>query len=153
MYSVLLLIHSWWRWAVLLSLLLSLYRAYRGWLARRPFTPFDNSLRHNTATVAHVQLILGYGLYYFSPVVHAYFTPPPAGPRPVQPPFFAVWHVLIMTTAIVVLTIGSALAKRRPTAAAKFRTMALWFTAALLLVLLAVPWPFAPWAARPYFRL
>jgi hypothetical protein len=30
--------------------------------------------------------------------------------------------------------------------------MALWFTAALLLILVAIPWPFSPFAQRPYLR-
>ena len=67
--------------------------------------------------------------------------------------FFGLQHVLAMTVAVVVLTIGSALAKRRVSSPEKFRTMALWFTAALLLIFLTIPWPFFPWAQRPYFRL
>jgi hypothetical protein len=61
-------------------------------------------------------------------------------------------HVACMTLAIVVLTLGSALAKRRVTDTGKFRAMALWFTAALLLILMAIPWPFSPFAQRPYLR-
>ena len=150
MYFVLLTLHSWGRWAVLLGLLFGGGRAYRGWLGRRPFTPLDDTTRHSVATVAHGQLVLGYGLYFTSPLVRAFHlrdaTHDPGAL------FFGFQHVALMTLAIVVLTLGSALAKRRATDPAKFRTMALWFTGALLLILAAIPWPFSPFAHRPYFR-
>lgn len=151
MYLLLLTLHSWGRWAVLLGLLGGLGRAYRGWRGARPFTPLDDTVRHSVATLGHVQLTLGYGLYFVSPVTGAFHLR-----DAVHAPgalFFGLQHVLAMTVAVVVLTIGSALAKRRATDAAKFRTMALWFSAALLLIFLAIPWPFLPWAPRPYFRL
>lgn len=150
MYLTLLTLHSWGRWAVLLGLLFGLGRAYRGWLGHRPFTPLDDTTRHTVATVAHGQLILGYLLYFSSPLVRSFHLR-----EAVHDPgalFFGVQHVALMTIAITVLTIGSALAKRRPTAPAQFRTMALWFTAALLLIFVAIPWPFSPLANRPYFR-
>jgi hypothetical protein len=150
MYLTLLTLHSWVRWAVLLGLLFGLGRAYRGWLGQRPFTALDDTTRHTVATIAHVQLVLGYLLYFNSPLLQAFHlrdaTPAPGSL------FFGLQHVAFMTLAIVVLTLGSALAKRRVTDIGKFRTMALWFTAALLVIMVAIPWPFSPFAQRPYFR-
>ncbi|WP_238388062.1 hypothetical protein [Hymenobacter sediminis] len=138
------------RWVVLAGLLFGLFRGYRGWLGRHTFAPLDNTVRHTAATLAHVQLLLGFGLYAVSPLVRTFhLRDAEHAPGAL---FFGLLHAVLMVTAIVVLTIGSALAKRRPDNAAKFRTMALWFTAALLLMLLAVPWPFSPLASRPYFR-
>jgi hypothetical protein len=68
------------------------------------------------------------------------------------PAFFAVVHAGLMTLAVIMLTIGSALAKRRTTHPEKFKTMLLWFALALLTILIAIPWPFSPLAGRPYFR-
>jgi hypothetical protein len=150
MYLTLLTLHSWVRWAVLLGLLFGLGRAYRGWLGGQPFTTLDDTTRHTVATIAHVQLVLGYVLYFNSPLVRAFHL------RDVMHApgalFFGLQHVAFMTLSIVVLTAGSALAKRRVTDTGKFRTMALWFTAALLVLLVAIPWPFSPFAQRPYFR-
>lgn len=151
MYSTLLFLHSLLRWAVLGGLLYGIGRGYRGWLGRHPFAPLDNTVRHTAATLAHVQLMLGYGLYFSSPLVGGFRLRDAGATSDAR--FFGLYHVLAMTVAIVVLTIGSALAKRRATDAARFRTMALWFTAALLLVFLAIPWPFSPFASRPLFRL
>jgi len=57
-----------------------------------------------------------------------------------------------MLTAIVIITIGSALAKRKKTDKEKFKTMLVWFSAALLIIFIAIPWPFSPLANRPYIR-
>jgi hypothetical protein len=150
MYLTFLTLHSWARWAVLLGLLFGLGRAYRGWLGGQPFTALDDTTRHSVATVAHVQLVLGYLLYFNSPLVRAFHLREVAhNPGAL---FFGLQHVACMTLAIVVLTLGSALAKRRVTDTGKFRAMALWFTAALLLILVAIPWPFSPFAQRPYLR-
>jgi multisubunit Na+/H+ antiporter MnhB subunit len=66
--------------------------------------------------------------------------------------FFGLTHVLLMTIAIVLITIGSSVAKRQQTDPAKFRTMVIWFALALLVIFVSIPWPFSPLATRPYFR-
>jgi len=151
MYLTILTLHSFFRWVVLLGILTGIFRASRGLLGRLPFTPLDNTIRHTTATLAHVQLILGYGLYLVSPLL-ASFHLRDAEHEPTAL-FFGVQHVALMTIAITVLTIGSALAKRQATDQAKFRTMAGWFALALLIILVAIPWPFSPFAQRPLIRL
>jgi hypothetical protein len=57
-----------------------------------------------------------------------------------------------MIMAIIIITIGSALAKRKSSDKEKFKTMGLWFSIALIIIFIAIPWPFSPFANRPYFR-
>jgi hypothetical protein len=57
-----------------------------------------------------------------------------------------------MLAAITIITIGSALAKRKQSDPEKFKTMLLWFAPGLLIIFLAIPWPFSPLANRPYFK-
>lgn len=151
MYLLVLTLHSWFRWVVLLGLLTGVGRAYRGWLGGRVFTALDNAIRHWVATLAHVQLMLGYWLYLISPLLVGFRLR--AAAHAPGTLFFGLQHVALMTVAILVLTIGSAAAKRQATDPAQFRTMAVWFTLALLVVLAAIPWPFSPLAQRPLFRL
>jgi hypothetical protein len=61
-------------------------------------------------------------------------------------------HITMMVIAITVLTIGSAKAKRKPDDQQKFKTMAIWFTIALVIILTSIPWSFSPLIARPNFR-
>jgi hypothetical protein len=54
--------------------------------------------------------------------------------------------------AVSMITHGSTQAKRRTDDADKFRAMAIWFTIALVIIFLSIPWPFSPFTARPYYR-
>lgn len=152
MYLILLTLHSLFRWLVLLSLGASLYKAFRGYTRNTSFSKADNALRHWTATIAHLQLTIGIILYIKSPVTHYFRTNPSGAMDHRDSAFFGLYHSLLMLAAVVVITIGSALAKRRKTDKEKFRTMLIWFGLGLIIILLAIPWPFSPLAHRPYFR-
>ncbi|WP_245576523.1 hypothetical protein [Flexithrix dorotheae] len=66
--------------------------------------------------------------------------------------FYGLLHIVFMLTAIVVLTIGSALAKRKLTDKEKYKTMLVWFSIALIIIFIVIPWPFSPLSSRPNFR-
>jgi hypothetical protein len=151
-YSLLLFLHSLFRWLVLSGLIFTLSRSALKWAKQKPFTPIDNKLRHISATLAHVQLIIGYTLYFKSPLVQWFRTHFREAVRQLPVVFFGLIHILLMTCSIVLITIGSAKAKRKTTDAEKFRTIMLWYAAALTIIFLAIPWPFSPLAKRPFFR-
>jgi hypothetical protein len=152
MYQTLLIFHSLVRWLVLVTLVYALVSAGIGYTRKRPFTKADDAVRHWTATTAHIQLILGATLYFNSPVIRAFFARFSNSIQSVDTAFFGVVHVLTMFIAIILITIGSALAKRQTLDQDKFRTMLIWFSIGLVLILLAIPWPFSPLANRPYVR-
>jgi NADH:ubiquinone oxidoreductase subunit 6 (subunit J) len=152
MYYHLLLTHSYFRWAVVMSLLFALGRAVWGWAGTRPYTRTDALARVLAVITTHTQVLLGAWLYFVSPLVAYFLDTPAKGTLPLEIWFFAAIHVTLLLGAVVVLTIGSALAKRAGTDREKHRLTAIYFGAALLLILIAVPWPFSPLAARPWFR-
>ena len=138
---------------VLASLCLAVFRGFVGWLSAKPFSKFDDTVRHGTATIAHVQLALGFVLYFQSPVVKYFFAHFKQAVHEWDLVFFGLLHIIGMFTAIVLVTIGSALAKRREGDINKYRTIAIWFAIALFIIFITIPWPFSPFANRPYFRL
>jgi cytochrome c biogenesis factor len=150
MYSILLIAHSTIRWLVLLTLIFAIYRSWRGYRSQFSFTTKDDAVRHWTATIAHVQLMLGIILYSQSPMVEYYFS----NGRSLsgEPFFFGAIHILLMLIAIVVITMGSAKAKRKAADSDKFKTMLTWFSIALVIIFIAIPWPFSALSHRPYFR-
>lgn len=150
MYQTLLIFHSLFRWAVIICLPWAIYRAFIGYRAGKPFTRADNALRHWTATISHIQLMAGMILYTQSPMVKFYFSG--EGDTSGEPFFFGLLHIALMLAAIVIITIGSAKAKRQPAAQQKFKTMLLWFSLGFLVMLIAIPWPFSPLAHRPLIR-
>jgi cytochrome c biogenesis factor len=153
MYNTLLSIHSLFRWLVLISLLYAIYRAWRGWKRNKPYTKHDNLVRHLTATIAHIQLVLGLWLYFVSPVIHYFLHNYKDAVHQREVRFFGMEHSLMMLIAIVLITIGSMVARRKATDQQKFKAMAIWFTIALIVILILIPWPFSPITAnRPYVR-
>lgn len=152
MYFSLLLLHSFFRWLVVLSLLYAIYRGIRGWVSKRSFTLTDNTVRHITATVAHIQLALGYVLYFSSPLIAYFRGNYQEAIKQFDYFFFGLLHVILMTVAVIVITIGSSSAKRSVTNQGKFRIMTLLFALGLLIIFIAIPWPFSPLAHRPYLR-
>ena len=152
MYQVFIFLHSFFRWFVVLSLCYALVRSFSGYITGRKFSKADNTVRHWTATIAHVQLILGIMVYMKSPVIRYCFSHFKEAIKEWDTVFFALVHAVVMLAAIVILTIGSALARRRSADNEKFRTMLFWFATAFILIFIAIPWPFSPLAHRPYFR-
>jgi uncharacterized membrane protein len=152
MYAGLLVIHSLFRWVVLLLLLTGIYRASARYRTNKPFTKADNAIRHWTATAAHIQLIFGILLYIKSPLVHYFWNHSTALIASIDFTFFGLVHFGMMIIAVVLLTLGSAMAKRKLSDKEKFKTMFIWFLLALVLIFIAIPWPFSPFANRPYYR-
>ena len=152
MHQILLSLHSVNRWLVLLSLLYSIYVAGRGLWFQRAFTAHDNMMRHVTATIAQIQLLLGLSLYMISPVVKYALPTNESHQLLSEHVFFKYVHIWLMATAVVLITIGSAKAKRMPADKEKFSTMLIWFVLALLVIIVAIPWPFSPLANRPFIR-
>jgi len=167
MYSILLSLHSITRWLVLISVITSIVIAGLGLgedagpttvtdagpapQCQRPFTPTANAWRHWTATIAHLQLLLGMLLYFQSPVVN-YSLPKDPYHLVTEHTFFRYIHITLMFIAVIVITIGSAKAKRAATHRAKYRVMLTWYAIALLILFIAIPWPFSPLAGRPLIR-
>lgn len=152
MYSTLITLHSLFRWLVLVTLLISIYRAWKGMTTGAVFSRTDNAFRHWTATSSHIQLMIGMILYFQSPLVDYFLKHFRIAITSMEFTFFGIIHSLLMLVAIIVITFGSALAKRKTTDREKFKTMLYWFSIALIILLIAIPWPFSPLANRPYFR-
>jgi hypothetical protein len=152
MYPILIYCHSAIRWLLLAALGTAIYRAYRGYTSGYVFSKGDNALRHWAATIAHIQLVLGILLYTQSPVVKYFMQHRGEAGEVREATYFGIVHIALMLVAIVVITIGSALAKRQGTDKEQYRTMLLWYAIALLIIFIAIPWPFSPLAQRPYFR-
>ena len=151
MYSVLLVLHSWFRWFVLLSGLIAVYRAYVGWSGRRPFSRADNGIGASFSGFMWLQVIIGLGLYFgLSPYGLKAMKQAGAMHDPTKR-FFGMEHVAIMILAAVLAQVGRLAVKRAADDTLKHKKALLYFGIALALVLLMIPWGL--WnPARPLFR-
>lgn len=152
MFQTLTFYHSIMRWLVLASIVYAIYRAYKGYSSNAQFSKTDNAVRHWTATIAHIQLLIGIILYTQSPIIKYFWQNFNEAIQNLDLTFFGLLHLILMLTAIILITIGSALSKRKTTDKEKFKTMLVWFSVSLIIIFIAIPWPFSPLANRPYFR-
>lgn len=151
-YYTLLVLHSFIRWIVLLALIFSLFRAYRGYKYRLDFTKIDEYLRLTSLIFAHFQLVLGLGLYFSSPIVMYFLSNFKEAIHQREIRFFGMEHISVMVVAIILITIGTIKSKRQQNDRDKFRIMYKWYGIALLAILSSIPWAFSPLVHRPYFR-
>jgi hypothetical protein len=153
LYQVLIICHSITRWLVLASLVYAIYRAYKGYSSNVVFSKTDDTVRHSTATVSHIQLMIGFVLYFQSPIVKYLWQNFKVASGSLDTAFFGIIHITLMFISIMVISIGSSLSKREKEDRKKFRIMLVYFSIALFLIFLAIPWPFSPLSSRPYLRL
>ncbi len=152
MYTPLLFVHSWLRWAVLIVGVLAVARALTGVLTRRPFTPIDSTTARQFVIALDLQLLLGLVLHLWaSPFTTEAFGDLGATMRNAPLRFFVVEHPFGMLIAVALVHIGAAKLKKRTESAARHKTALVFFGLALLITLLSIPWPGLP-AGRPLFR-
>lgn len=142
MYTGLLHTHSLVRWIMLILLIMTVFRAYNGWKSNRTFTPGDKKLTLFTLIFSHVQLLIGFLLYMVSPIVQSAMSDMGAAMKDKMLRFWAVEHIMTMIIAIVIITIGHALAKRASNDTQRFKRIFTYFLAGLILILITIPWPF-----------
>lgn len=145
MYSTFLALHSVFRWLVLISMLYAIVTSTQGFLMKRPFSKKDAMIRTVAGAITHTQLLIGFILYFvLSPVTQHFMASGADGNHQLW--FFGIYHIAMMFIAVMVMTIGSSISKRAKSDKAKFKNIMVYFTVALILILLAIPW------FRPVFR-
>lgn len=146
----LIVFHSILRYLVLLSILLVIYLAWEGFTFKKSNTRLHRIATASASGISHLQLLVGFVLYFFSPTAQSFWQT--KSMRWSDGLFFALVHFGLMSSAIVILTVGVALAKREAEEHRRFRILFNYFVLALLIILIAIPWPFSPLAQRPWFR-
>jgi hypothetical protein len=151
-YLLLVYAHSYLRWAVLALALLVCAASARAWLRSGEWTPAHERLHRTFVAVVDLQFTFGLVLYvWLSPYVHAFYAGPGAAMKDATLRFFGVEHVLSMLVAVSIIHVARVRSKRLPLATLRHRRVLLTTLAALVLMLIAVPWPFLPYG-RPLFR-
>jgi hypothetical protein len=141
LYNIILALHNIVRWVVLITAILALVRAYRGWLQSREWSARDRQTGVFFTSALDTQLLLGLILFFISPWTRALLTGNFTGMMsdPTMR-FFSIEHVPFMIVAVVLAHIGSARARRATDSAAKFRQTAIFFSLSVLVIILIIPW-------------
>jgi hypothetical protein len=134
MYNFFLQLHSGFRFIVMVLLLLAILQSLVGWFGNRPYTNINRKINLFTLISAHTQLLIGLVLYFVSPLVQ--FNSSTMKDNTTR--YWTVEHIAMMIFAIVLITIGHARSKRILAPAGKHRTIAIFYSLALLVIVLAI---------------
>ena len=136
--GLLIQIHSFLRWIVLILLLAAIIKSLSGLLSKRAYAPSDNKISLFLLISAHTQLLVGLALYFMSSKVM--FNSGTMQNNIAR--FFTVEHSTMMLIAIALITIGRISSKKAVSDTAKFKKAFWFFLIALLVIFAAIPWPF-----------
>jgi hypothetical protein len=152
MYPSALWLHSWLRWAVLLTGLVVWLRAIGGKTARRPWTPQDELWGLLLTISVDLQLVVGLVLYIFlSPITRLGLRNFAAAMQINVARFFTVEHAIGMIAGIALVHIARVKIRKATDAQRKHRLAMVLYGIALVLMIISIPWPGLP-VARPLFR-
>ena len=134
MYPTLLHLHSGFRYVVSILLILSIILSFAGWFGKSAYTEGNRKLNLFTLISAHIQLLLGLVLYFVSPFVQ--FNSSTMKTDALR--YWTVEHITMMIIAIVLITIGHSKSKKAVLPVAKHKTIAIFYTIALVIIVLAI---------------
>lgn len=142
LYAVVLFLHSWLRWGVVVLGALALGNSLAGWRRGADWTRSDRRLQLLFVSAFDLQLMLGLTLYtVLSPLTPRTSDALRESLSVSFLRFFAVEHPLLMLLALAAAHVGSALSRRAEAPTARHRVWAVGLLVAMLLVALGIPWP------------
>ena len=150
MFDGLLGLHSILRYVLLVLLISAIIKAVLGWLKKGDYKKGHNQISLFTMAIAHIQLFLGLSLYFMSGFVKSAHENMSKAMKNTELRFWAVEHISLMIFSVALITIGRHFAKNANEDTAKHRKTAIFFILALIVIMVAIPWPFTE-VARNYF--
>ena len=149
--QIVLILHSLFRWAVLLFGFWTLLNAITGFFGKRTYTAGDNRSNLLFMVSCDIQLLIGLILYF----TNGWFDRLKDLGNNMKDPanrFFTMEHMSLLIIAWILVHIGRAKVKSAETDNAKHKRMLIFFGIALLLIVISIPWPFRQAIERPFFR-
>lgn len=129
-------IHSYWAYLVLFVLIYAVINAVIGLIQKKEFTHKDFRLGLFSLITTHIQLLIGFVLYFVSGRFRINGeVMKDSGAR-----LLALEHPLMMVIAIVLITMGWSMHKKQVKSESKFKKFVIFYGIALLLILSRIPW-------------
>jgi hypothetical protein len=150
--TIVLFVHSWLRWLVLLALVGRTGLAGARLAQGAPFEKVDRATSGATLGLVHLEILVGLVLYALSPLVRIAFGDMGAAMKDPTLRFFTVEHGSTMLIAGLLVTLAVALARRAADDRRRHQLALAGFGLALLLIVAMIPWPFRQ-VARPWVLL
>lgn len=142
MYTTIQFIHSWWAYLVLFVVVIATINAVAGLVTGKEYGPKDFRLALFALIVTHLQFLIGLILFFVSPFGLENISNVGMGEIMKNSEFrlYAVEHPLIMLFVAVLITVGYSKHKKKLVSKPKFKTLTIFYTLALILMLSRIPW-------------
>ena len=150
MYTGLLHLHNLLRYIVVVLLIIAVVKSFIGWFGKKNYTEADNKVSLFLFISAHLQLVIGFVLYFISPIVETALNDFGGSMKDPVLRYWGIEHISSMIIGIAIITLGRIMAKKGKNDSAKFRRQAVYFVLAMVLIFSAIPWPWSA-IARPWF--
>ena len=141
MYSAVKSLHSYWAYLVLIVLIIATVNALIKTFGDKEYEASDFRKSLFTLIVSHIQLLIGLVLYFVSPRLQLFSE---LGMGDIMKDsvnrLYLVEHPLINIIAVALITIGYSKHKKKLTSNSKLKTIAIFYTIALVLFLSRIPW-------------
>ena len=133
--------HSYWAYLVLAVLLLAVCRAIYGVAMNKEYSPKMFQAALFALIVTHTQLLIAFLLYFSSSRFSLWFELGISEVMKVPAHrMYLVEHPIINILAVVLITRGYSKHKKKRLSNPKYKTLAIHYSLALLLILSRIPW-------------
>lgn len=152
--NVLLVIHSWLRWAVIITAVWTVLKAIAGLSGNKAYAAGDNKSSLFFMISMDLQFLAGILLYFIGGWAENWSGGQIGAVMQSAPQrFFTVEHEVMMILAWIIVHIGRTVVKRANTDRTKHSKSLVYFLVAFILILIATPWPFRTGLGfHPWFR-
>ncbi|MDO5978595.1 hypothetical protein [Flavivirga spongiicola] len=140
MYDIVMMLHSYWAYLVLLVLIIATVNALIKTFGDKEYEANDFRKSLFTLIVSHIQLLIGLILYFVSPRFGLWSELGGGVMGNSLARLYLVEHPFINIVAVALITIGYSKHKKKLTSKAKLKTIAIFYTIALVLFLSRIPW-------------
>jgi len=140
MYNIVLSLHSYWAYLVLFVLIIAAGNAIVKTIGDKEYENNDFRMSLFTLIVSHIQLTIGLILYFVSPRLALWGE---LGGKVMSNSIarlYLVEHPFVNIIAIALITIGYSKHKKKLTSKNKLKTIAIFYSIALVLFLSRIPW-------------
>lgn len=138
MYYLVKNLHSLLAYVVLAALIVAVLYVLNAWLKNNKFTPGTKKIVLSVLIATHLQFLIGLIVYFISPLGIANASKETMGNSVGR--LYMLEHPLMMFLAVIFITIGYSKAKRSSDDKKKLKTITIFYTIGLILILSRIPW-------------
>ncbi len=140
MYETILSVHSYWAYLVLFILIVAVVNALIKTFGDKEYEAKDFRISLFTLIVSHIQLLIGLILYFVSPRFELWSELGGGVMSNSIARLYLIEHPFVNIIAVALITIGYSKHKKKLTSLVKLKTIAIFYSIALVLLLSRIPW-------------